>query len=102
MLKKQFITKPDFNNDAKDLISKLLVPNSSIRLGMLRNGTNDIWQHPFIIKSGYTVDKIMKREIKPPYCPHINTTTDVYNFEEFDNIDFPIKKYTGKFDYKEF
>ena len=102
MLKGQFNTKTDFNPDAKDFVCKLLVPNPSIRLGMLRNGTADIWEHPFIKKSGFTSEKIMRRDMKPPYRPDIKTTTDVFNFEEYDNVDIPVKKYTGNFDYSEF
>jgi hypothetical protein len=52
MLKVQFSSKPEFNPDAKDFICRLLVDNPSIRLGMLRNGTADLLQHPFIVKSG--------------------------------------------------
>ena len=52
MLKVQFAEKPDFDPDAKDFISKLLVDNPGVRLGMLRNAEADIWTHPFITKSG--------------------------------------------------
>lgn len=39
--------KPQFDAKAKDLICKLLAATPGTRLGMLRNGTEDIWNHPF-------------------------------------------------------
>jgi len=85
-----------------DFIKKLLMPNPAVRLGMLRNGTADIWEHPFIANSGITADKILRRDTKPPYVPEIINPTDCFNFEEFDNVDPPVRKYAGKFDFKGF
>ncbi|CAE7559122.1 Pka-C3, partial [Symbiodinium microadriaticum] len=37
-----------FDPVAKDLILKLLVDMPGLRVGMLRNGVEDIWRHPFL------------------------------------------------------
>lgn len=102
VLKLQFSTKPDFDVNAKDFIVKLLSENPAMRLGMLRNGTNDLWEHPFIKKSGYTSQNVLQRALKPPYVPECDGPLRCCNFEEFDVVDVPIPTYTGTNEYKTF
>jgi hypothetical protein len=45
ILKKSF--KPNFPEGSKTLINKFLLENPAMRLGMLRNGMDDIWMQPF-------------------------------------------------------
>ena len=57
----------DFNADAKDLILKLLVPNPHMRLGMLRNGVSEIWEHAFF--KGLSQKKVALKDVSPPFKP---------------------------------
>ena len=43
-----------FESNIKNLLSQLLAPNSINRLGMWRNGLDDIWTHPFFKGSSRT------------------------------------------------
>ena len=47
-LEEAFSQLSHFDPVAKDLILKLLVDMPGLRLGMLRNGNDDIWRHPFL------------------------------------------------------
>jgi len=102
VLKLQFSTKLDFDPNAKDFCIKLLQENPAMRLGMLRNGVADIWEHPFIKKSGFTSQNVLQRTMKPPYIPECDGPLRCCNFEEFDVLDVPIPEYTGNIEYKNF
>jgi serine/threonine protein kinase len=41
--------KPQFDPTAKSLILQLLSHTPGLRIGMLRNGLEDVWKHPFMI-----------------------------------------------------
>ena len=41
-------TVKHMDNNAKDIISSLLRFSANLRLGMWRNGINDIWEHAFL------------------------------------------------------
>ena len=47
-LEEAFSQLSHFDSCAKDLIMKLLVDMPGVRYGMLRNGEDDIWNHPFL------------------------------------------------------
>lgn len=53
--------------EAQDLISKLLIKGRTKRLG--KGGVEEIIKHPFF--ASVDIDKLMKREIDPPYMPNI-------------------------------
>jgi hypothetical protein len=78
------VFNPSFPPNAKSLIQKLVVNNSQLRLGMLRNGVDDIWTHPFFsgIKllylhcpfkysassaAGITKELVESKALEPPY-----------------------------------
>ncbi len=91
--------KPGFDPVAKDLITKLLVKNPMMRLGMFRNGMRDIWTHPFF--SAYEEDEIEEMKASPPFKPDSNfedglSIIDMYGL---DITKEPTRIYTGKFDY---
>jgi serine/threonine protein kinase len=47
-LQEAFSQQPYFDPVAKDLVLKLLMDMPGLRLGMLRNGVDDVWNHPFL------------------------------------------------------
>lgn len=68
-----------FSTDAVSLISKLLQPRVSKRLGMLAGGANDIKQHPWFKRINF--DAIANRTIKAPIVPRIKNDLDTSNFD---------------------
>jgi cGMP-dependent protein kinase len=95
----------DFDKEAKDLILKLLVPNPHMRLGMLRNGPSDIWDHPFF--SNLSEKKVGLKDLTPPHKPpdaehSANSRIDLADIMigSFDTDVVP--KYTGSFAFKDF
>ena len=104
----------EFDIDAKDFIMKLLVVNPHMRLGMLRNGLDDLWAHPFLANSRARQDRetfahnsIMTKEHKPPFKPadsksagNQRTHLDDLVIGNFDSDVTP--DYQGKFDFSHF
>ena len=78
-----------FDSDAKDLIIHLLEADPKKRYGSLENGIKDIIGHKFF--KGVDWNKIMKKEINPPYIPKIRSDDDTSNFPEYlENDENPI------------
>merc|ERR1711998_203495 len=65
--------------DAKDLIRKLLVRAPEKRLGYGAGDAKLIKDHPFF--GAVNWDKLMKKEVGPPFKPDIKGETDVSNFD---------------------
>ena len=59
--------KPNFPINAKSLILKLVVENPAMRLGMQRNGFDDIWEQPYYTAHGITKAAIESKSLTPPY-----------------------------------
>ena len=66
------------SEDAKSLISKLLIKDSGARLG--RQGLNEIKKHPFF--SGINFEDLKKKKIKPHFKPTIDPNDPTSNFDE--------------------
>ena len=65
---------------AKDLINKLLEKDMDKRLGSSED-LDEVISHPWF--SGINIDKILGKEIKPPFKPEIKGGKyDVINFDE--------------------
>jgi len=58
-----------FNEDAQDLISKLVTRDLSARLGNLQKGSEDVKNHPWFNEVVW--DKLITRNIETPYEPPI-------------------------------
>jgi serine/threonine protein kinase len=59
-----------FNNSSFDSVSKhllgnLLINNPNTRIGMLRNGCEDIWSHNLM--KGYSKESVNRRTVASPY-----------------------------------
>jgi serine/threonine protein kinase len=80
-LYKKKLYVPDYvTYDAKDLISKLLVPNPKNRLGHGKDGSKNIKEHPFF--AGINWDDAWNRKLKPPLIPKLKSETDLSYFDK--------------------
>jgi cGMP-dependent protein kinase 1 len=98
--------KPTFDQEesgrggiARDIVTQLLNSNPAIRLGMLRNGTNDLWSHQFF--KGMSLDSIQQKSRTAPFIPTLNGPLAQVSLIDLDDIPTP-KKYTGKTDFSNF
>jgi serine/threonine protein kinase len=69
-----------FPSHAQSLIAGLLNRDPEKRLGSGLYGTQNIKNHPFFAKVNW--DKLYKRQIEPPYKPHLRNITDTRFFSE--------------------
>ena len=72
-------------NDAKDLVSKLLVRNPMERFGSHQRGYLDVRDHPWFVTSECLPKLLLKREYSPPWIPTVKDPFDVSNFDSYDN-----------------
>ncbi|KAG6604575.1 AGC/AKT protein kinase [Phytophthora cinnamomi] len=83
---------------ARSLISKLLNRDPARRLGGGPNGGRDIMAHPFFESIDW--DKLMRKEIEPPFVPDVSSVDDITNVPEmFQNmaaVDSPVNKKNGE------
>ena len=74
----QFPKKIEVSENAKDLISKLLIKNQDLRLGS-QGGFEDIKKHSFF--KGFDFKALEERKIEAPYIPTLKGSMDVTNFD---------------------
>jgi len=70
-----------FDPLAKDLISKLLIPDKSRRIGCLKNGAEDIKRHKWFKDADW--DAIYNRTITAPIIPSIRYDGDTQNYASY-------------------
>ena len=78
--KKKIIYPSWMDENAKDLISKLLIIDPSKRIGNGVNKSDDIRNHPYF--SDIDWNKAMKKELEPPFVPKLEDETDIKYFEK--------------------
>jgi len=83
----------NFSDGAKDLCMKLLHKRPRLRLGMQKNGTQDLKDHFWF--AGFDWDALVNKELETPWIPKIKSALDHSNFEDYDMGDSPL---TGKYD----
>ncbi|EGZ17042.1 hypothetical protein PHYSODRAFT_360424 [Phytophthora sojae] len=66
-----------FSEDAKDLLTGLLRRDPAKRLGSGPSGVQEIMDHPFFASIDF--DKLLKREVEPPFKPVVNSEADTGN-----------------------
>jgi len=71
---------------ARNLVTRLLVQDSSKRLGNLRNGAQDVKKHRFFKSIDW--DGVANKELKPPIVPKFGFEGDTRNFEEYSESDW--------------
>ena len=80
-LYKKKITIPEFvTNEAKDLISQLLVPNPKKRLGYGVDGAKKIKEHPYF--EGINWEDAWNQKLTPPFIPDLKGETDLTYFDK--------------------
>jgi hypothetical protein len=75
-----FDDKFKLSDDTKSIILGMLDRDLNNRLGSGKLGINGVKDHPFYKKIDW--DKLMSREIKPPFKPSVKSDTDVANFDQ--------------------
>lgn len=78
-----------FSAEAKDLISGLLNPRPTKRLGVVKGGAKLIKEHPWF--ADFDWKGLRNRTVKAPIIPKIANDLDLSNFEKYpeDNTVFP-------------
>ncbi|TDH67131.1 hypothetical protein CCR75_002312 [Bremia lactucae] len=66
-----------FSEDAKELLTGLLRRDPAKRLGSGPSGVQEIMDHPFFASIDF--DKLLKREMEPPFKPVVNSEADTGN-----------------------
>ena len=66
--------------NAKDLINKLLNKDPEKRIGSGKEGAESIKKHPFF--SDIDWNKALNKELRPPFIPKIENETDIKYFEK--------------------
>ncbi|KAL6616901.1 hypothetical protein LY90DRAFT_189999 [Neocallimastix californiae] len=78
----------NMSKDSVSLLQKLLTKDPNKRLGSGPNDAEDIKKHAYFKHVKW--DKILNKEISPPYKPKINSRTDVSNFDEEFTREIPV------------
>lgn len=68
----------EIGSEARSILSGLLTRNPARRLGA--NGAEEIKRHPFFGRH-IDFDKLLRKEIQPPYKPSVSSVIDVSNFD---------------------
>jgi len=68
------------DENAKDLISKLLIFDPNQRIGNGADKSDDIKKHPYF--SDIDWNKALNKEIEPPFIPKVDDETDIKYFEK--------------------
>lgn len=70
-----------FDQNARDLVRKLLTADRTKRFGCLRAGAEDIKRHKWF--KGKDWDLALERQLKPPFVPGYRAANDTSNFDEY-------------------
>ena len=76
-----------FDSNAKSIIKHLLDSDLTKRYGNLKNGVKDITGHRFFKNVEW--DKLLKKELEPPYIPKVKSNNDISNFSSYPDSDTP-------------
>lgn len=72
-----------FSSEAIDLISRLLEPNPSKRLGCTAGGAEAIKTHPWFKDLDWL--GLYNQTLRPPIVPQVRDNTDTSNFPEYED-----------------
>lgn len=87
------------NDDAKDMIQKLLVRRQTSRLGNLRNGPKDVQDHLWFKPVNFK--KLVKKEIMAPWIPSISDPFDSSHFDDHSRAERETKDHRYKLEAEE-
>ncbi|CAB3399354.1 unnamed protein product [Caenorhabditis bovis] len=71
-----------FNLAAKDLVKKLLTTDRTMRIGCMKNGTQDVKEHKWFEKINW--DDLVNLRIEAPIIPTLYHAGDTGNFDDYD------------------
>ncbi|KAI8078756.1 camp-dependent protein kinase 3 [Halteromyces radiatus] len=74
-------------NDLIDLLEHLLVVKPTERYGNLKNGADDIKQHPWFKHINF--DRVLQCQVKPPYIPNVKHAGDTSCFQTYSEPTTP-------------
>ena len=74
-----------FDSNAKSIVKHLLDADLTKRYGNLKNGVKDITEHRFFKTVEW--EKLLKKEIPPPYVPKVKSNNDISNFSQYPDSD---------------
>jgi hypothetical protein len=77
----QFSYPKHFSKAVMDLVSKLLNPKATKRLGVVKGGAKNIMLHPWF--KGFSWDGLEAGTIKAPISVEIKNIYDLSNFEQY-------------------
>lgn len=73
---------PYMHHDAVDLLSQLITPDLTKRLGNLHGGPEDVKQHPWFGEVPW--DRLLKKDIDAPYVPPVRAGQgDTSQFDKY-------------------
>ena len=78
-----------FDSNAKSLVKHLLESDLTKRYGNLKGGVKDITGHRFFKTLNW--DKLLKKELTPPYIPKVKGDNDISNFSQYPDSDTQAK-----------
>jgi len=85
ILRGAFIYPALVGKSAKDVISKLLVSNPAMRLGVVKRGSREIVAHAFFKMIDFAQLNKRSPKFPPPYKPDVRSDFDMSNFDEIDD-----------------
>lgn len=86
----KFKTPLTLGKDLKNLIENILQIDLTRRFGNLKNGTNDIKQHPWFNDINWV--QLYNQEIMPPFVPKVSGPGDYSQFDDYDDVELDISK----------
>merc|ERR1711916_102455 len=84
---------PHFSPEAKDLIRSLLQVDITKRFGNLKDGANDIKNHPWFASVKW--DEVYLSKIPAPFVPVTKGAGDTSNFDEYDEEPITVSNAEG-------
>ncbi len=87
IVEKPIEMKAHFSVEAKSLLQRLLERDPSKRIGSTDEDANEIKRHPWFSKIDW--DKLMRKEIEPPFKPFVSGPEDTRNIDKMFTNETP-------------
>lgn len=87
ILQQPLVFGDEIGSSARSILTGLLTRDPHHRLGV--NGADDIKKHPFFAKH-LDFNKLVKKEIQPPFKPSVTSPVDVSNFDTVFTTEQPL------------
>ena len=77
----RYVVEGHVSSSARDLIRRLLLPSPAMRIGMLKRGAVDVFEHAFC--RHIEIDKLERRQLPPPHMPRVRDAYDTSHFDAY-------------------